>query len=244
VIATDRCPVVVVKLGGSVLPGVPSYSRAADFLKCEVRRRAGGRILAVVSAEFGHTEVLAHEARALHREPDLRMLDLLWSTGEIRSVALLTLALQQAEVRATGLNAHQAGLRAMGGGGSIEFHLLQIRAALAMHDVVVVPGFLATRCQALVTLGRGGSDLSAVLLARALAATECVLIKDVDGYFTADPATDATATRIDTLTYAEAINKADEGCSLVQEQALTEGQRAGFPLVVRSMSGTGTLVTL
>jgi aspartate kinase len=243
VTSSDRRPIVVVKIGGSVLTGLPSYLRAAEFLRSELCARPGSRIVAVVSAEFGHTDVLAHEAQALDPAPDARMLDLLWSTGEIRSVALLTLALQQAHVQAAGLNAHQAGLRTLDDGGRIEFHLLPIRAALATHAVVVVPGFLATRRQALVTLGRGGSDLSAVLLARALGAAGCVLVKDVDGYFTADPAIDATATRIDTLTYTEAISKADEGCPLVQRQALDEGRRAGFPLVVRSVSGAGTVVT-
>jgi aspartate kinase len=227
-----------------VLTSLQSYRRAAEFLAGELNARPGRRIVAVVSAELGHTDLLAQEAYVLDPAPDARMLDLLWSTGEIRSVALLTLALRQAHIAATGLNAHQAGLHAFDAGGGIEFHLLPIRAALAAHDVVVVPGFLATRRQALVTLGRGGSDLSAVLLARALGAAECVLVKDVDGYFTADPATDSTATRLDRLTYTEAITKAEEGCPLVQGQALHEGRRAGFPLVVRSVSGSGTVVTI
>lgn len=238
-----RCPVVVIKLGGSVLTSLPSYNRAAEFLAGELYARPGSRIVAVVSAELGHTDLLAQEAQVLDPAPDARMLDLLWSTGEIRSVALLTLALRRAQIAATGLNAHQAGLRAHGEDGRIEFHLLPLRAALAHHEVVVVPGFLATERQALVTLGRGGSDLSAVLLARALGAAACVLVKDVDGYFTADPATDPTATRIGRLTYSEAISKALEGCPLVQRQALDEGRRGGFPLVVRSVTGTGTLVT-
>ena len=239
----DRCPVVVIKLGGSVLTSLASYTRAAEFLAGELRAKPGSRIVAVVSAELGHTDLLAQEAQVLDPTPDASMLDLLWSTGEIRSVALLTLALGRAQIAAAGLNAHQAGLRALGDDGRVEFHLLPLRAALAHHEVVVVPGFLATVRQALVTLGRGGSDLSAVLLARALGAAECVLVKDVDGYFTADPATDATATRIGRLTYSEAISKALEGCPLVQRQALDEGRRGGFPLVVRSVTGTGTLVT-
>src|SRR5262245_31883109 len=239
----DRCPVIVIKLGGSVLTSLPSYTRAAEFLAGELSARPDSRIVAVVSAELGHTDLLAQEAQVLDPTPDARMLDLLWSTGEIRSVALLTLALRRARITAVGLNAHQAGLRATSDDGPIEFHLLPLRAALAHHQVVVVPGFLATERQALVTLGRGGSDLSAVLLARALGAAECVLVKDVDGYFTADPATDATATRIGRLTYSEAISKALEGCPLVQRQALAEGRRRGFPLVVRSVTGTGALVT-
>jgi aspartate kinase len=235
----------VIKIGGSVLNGLSSYEAAAQFLTREIQTAGGRRVVAVVSAEFGHTDALADEARVLDPSPDAAMLDLLWSTGELRSVALLTLALRRARVAAIGLNAHQTGLRAIDESAPIEFNLLPIRAALASHDVVVVPGFLATRRHAVITLGRGGSDLSAVLLARAIGASECVLIKDVDGYFTTDPAIDAAAVRLDRLTYTAAINKADEGCPLVQRQALDEGRRAGFPLVVRSMStiSTGTVIT-
>jgi aspartate kinase len=167
---------------------------------------------------------------------------LLWSTGEIRSVALLTLALTSHGVSATGLNAHETGIRAGDAADGIAFNLLTLRAALSRHDVVVVPGFIATAAQAVVTLGRGGSDLSAVLLARALRANECVLIKDVDGYFTDDPATHADAVRIDRLSYTDAIDKADRGCPLVQRQALDEGRTAGILLNVRSMRATGTFI--
>lgn len=241
---TSQPPRVVIKIGGSVLTGLQSYRAAALFLAREVGRGIR-RFVVVVSAEFGHTDALANEARSLEAIPDAAALDLLWSTGELRSVALLTLALRAAGVAAVGLNAHQTGLRVPDEGTAIEFNLLPLRAALATHDIVVVPGFLATRRHAVVTLGRGGSDHSAVLLARAIGAAECVLIKDVDGYFTADPAMDVAATRIDRLSYHEAISRADDGCPLVQRQALDEARRAGFPLVVRSMSAvsTGTVIT-
>ena len=234
---------VVVKIGGSVLTSLEAYETAAAFLSAALRAR-DRRIVAVVSAEFGRTDALAGEAYRLNPTPDASMLDLLWSTGELRSVALLALALRCGGVRSIGLNAHETGLRAIEDVSRIEFNLLPLRAAIARHEVVVVPGFLATRQHGLLTLGRGGSDLSAVLLARALGAAECVLVKDVDGYFTADPAIDAAATPIDRLTYREAIAKADDGCPLVQRQALDEGCRAGFPLVIRSVTGTGTVITL
>ena len=228
----------IVKLGGSVLTGLPAYREAAAFLK-----REGGdaacRIVAVVSAEYGHTDALAREAGELTTTPDAAALDLLWSTGELRSVALLTLALRNAGVAATGLNAHEAGLSAS---ESFEFRGLALRAALARHAVVVVPGFLATRCQQIVTLGRGGSDLSAVLLADSLGADRCILIKDVDGYFTADPATHDDAKPIETLTYTRALAMADASCPLVQRQALAAAERANVSLVVRSVTSIGTLV--
>ncbi|HXT69504.1 MAG TPA: hypothetical protein VN700_07105 [Vicinamibacterales bacterium] len=232
----------VVKIGGSVLNGLPAYTAAASFL---AREAASGhtKLVAVVSAEYGHTDALAKEATAVAGQPDAAIQDLLWSTGELRSVALLTLALKQAGVSATGLNAHETGLRVAQAGGSIALNDISLRASLARHTVVVVPGFLATRRQQLVTLGRGGSDLSAVVLASALRAGRCVLIKDVDGYFTDDPATNSDAEAIAAIDYARAIAMADDGCPLVQRDALIAAHNAKVPLVVRSFSGTGTLVT-
>ena len=240
--ATEVAPrLAVVKLGGSVLTGLAAYQQAACFL----RREGGGgawRLAAVVSAEYGHTDALAREASDLAATPDPAALDLLWSTGELRSVALLTLALRAAGVSAAGLNAHEAGLRSSMASDEIGFGGLALRAALARHAVVVVPGFLATRFQQIVTLGRGGSDLSAVLLAEALGADRCILIKDVDGYFTSDPATHNDATPIESLTYTHALAMADANCPLVQRQALAAAERANVPLIVRSFTSTGTLV--
>jgi len=216
----------------------------------------------VVSGEYGHTDALAREASEIAATPDPAALDLLWSTGELRSVALLTLALRDAGVSAAGLNAHEAGLRSASFDGrgplhpasldrqgplhpasdAIGFGGLALRAALARHAVVVVPGFLATRFQQIVTLGRGGSDLSAVLLTEALGADRCILIKDVDGYFTSDPATHNDATPIESLTYTHALAMADANCPLVQRQALAAAERASVPLIVRSFTSIGTLV--
>jgi len=236
--------VAVVKLGGSVLTGLEAYRTAARFLANELKTEPHRKIVAVVSAEFGHTDALAREAEILAPRPPAPALDLLWSTGELRSVALLALALDAEGINETGLNAHETGLRAgdRRGPGNVDFSLLTLRSALARHDVVVVPGFIATRAQTVVTLGRGGSDLSAVLLARALGASGCVLVKDVDGYFSDDPATNADAIQLEHLTYSEALDKADQGCPLVQRQALDEGRRAGLALVIKGMNGNGTLV--
>jgi aspartate kinase len=238
--------IVVVKLGGSVLRSLPAFHAAAAFLAAQTRGRVR-RWVAVVSAEYGHTDALAEEARTIIglRQPDPAALDLLWATGELRSVALLTLALKAAGVSAVGLNAHETGLRQEAGTTppGIAVNSLTLRAAIARHCVVVVPGFLATRHQQFVTLGRGGSDLSAVVLAAALEAEECVLVKDVDGYFTDDPATSADAERIPSIDYDSAIAMADAGCPLVQRQALVAAEAAGVSLVVRSLHGCGTVVS-
>ncbi|MGE3342218.1 MAG: hypothetical protein AB7L71_02190 [Vicinamibacterales bacterium] len=237
--------VAVLKLGGSVLTDLGAYVTAATFLRDEVAR-AGARIVAVVSAQEGHTDRLRSDATTLTSEPDQDALDLLWSTGELRSVALLTLALRSAGITSTGLNVHETGLRIDADAAShpqpLVLNPLPLRAALGRHDVVVVPGFLATRRQQIVTLGRGGSDWSAVALAAALGATRCELIKDVPGYFTADPHTRRDAVLIDRLDYATAIAMAEAGCPLVQRQAIEHARGARLPLIVRSFDSFGTRV--
>src|SRR6185295_6785307 len=100
----------VVKIGGSVLTGLPAFQSSASFLAKERERGGERKVLAIVSAEYGHTDALAEEAAALAAAPDRDALDLLWSTGELRSVALLTLALKNAGVAAAPLNAHETGL--------------------------------------------------------------------------------------------------------------------------------------
>jgi aspartate kinase len=239
--------VAVLKLGGSVLTDLASYRTAARFLREEVLRTRG-RVVAVVSAEFGHTDRLLADAHAIAGDPDADALDLLWSTGELRSVALLTLALRTEGVSAAGFNVHETGLRVntspdrRPSAADLTLNPLPLRAALGSHDVVVVPGFLATSRQRIVTLGRGGSDWSAVALAAAIGAVRCELIKDVPGYFTADPRTASDAALIDHISYTTALAMADDGCPLVQRQAIDHAQRAQLPLVVRSFDSVGTRV--
>jgi aspartate kinase len=232
----------VLKIGGSVLTGASAYQRVAAYLRDRVEAESA-RFIVVVSAEQGHTDALLREAHAMSDEPAGDALDLLWSTGELRSVALLTLSLRAAGVRAAAFNVHETGLRVDHDSGHVALNALALRAAIAQHDVVVVPGFLATSRQRVVTLGRGGSDWSAVVLAAALGASRCELIKDVDGYFNADPNAHEHAELIPQLDYDTALVMADDGCPLVQRQAIVAAARARLPLVVRSCTSTGTLVT-
>ncbi|MEX2270363.1 MAG: hypothetical protein WD690_02760 [Vicinamibacterales bacterium] len=227
---TRRPSPVVVKIGGSVLTGPKAYSRAARWLRARV---FGPPLLVVVSAENGVTDRLLAEARTISPHPDTRALDLLWATGEQRSAALLTLHLQTLGVPACALNAHETGLYQRG--DALAVRTRHLRRALETHAVVVVPGFLATSpSRAIVSLGRGGSDLSAVALAAALGAGRCELIKDVPGYFTADPARDPAARHIPRLDVDTAIRMADAGCDLVQGRALGAARLAGLELLIRT----------
>jgi aspartokinase len=224
----------VVKIGGSVLTGPGAFRVVAQALAGRLLDEPGIRLLVVVSAEQGATEALLSTAQALAPDPDGGALDLLWSTGELRSAALLTLALQSAGVQAAAANVHQAGLVAKAARTMVR--PLRLRAMLAGHDAVVVPGFLARRDgDAVVSLGRGGSDLTAVLLASALGAERCELVKDVPGYFTADPHAVSSAAHVPSLAYEAALALADAGCQVVQRKALAAARDAGLVLVVRAL---------
>lgn len=232
-------PIAVIKLDGSILTSPKAYRPAAMFIRSTLRVAPHERLVVVVSAQEGSTDKLERGARGIVREPARAALDLLWSTGEIRSVALLTMHLQALGVSAAPLNIHEAGLTIPETGRDaerIQLHAGRLCGVLARYSVAVVPGFLATdSTRAIVSLGRGGSDLTAVLLAEGLCACRCELIKDVPGYFTADPHRDPTARHIPQLSFAQALEFAAAGCDLVQRKAIETASRSGLPLVIRSL---------
>lgn len=234
----------VLKLGGSVLRDDASYAGAARFLHDRLAENQDERLVVIVSAEYGTTDRLLAEAQRLAGEPSADALDLLWSTGELRSVALLTLHLQRIGTHAAPFNVHQTGLVAERGTGTA-VRPLRLLAALGTARIVIVPGFLGVSAGGTITsLGRGGSDLTAVLLAAAVRANACELIKDVPGYFTADPHRDAQARPIHHLSFDEAIVMADAGCDLVQRAALIAASAASLPLVIRSMDAAAPVTHL
>jgi aspartokinase len=238
----EREPLAVIKIGGSILTGASAYKRAAAFVRNRLLAAPNERFVVVVSAQKGATDSLEETANKIVASPRKQALDLLWSTGELRSVALLALHLQAIDVHAVGVNIHQTGLIAphgtsSAGPGSVRLDAKRLSEVLADHSVAVVPGFLAVdAAQAVVSLGRGGSDLTAVLLAAGLGANRCELIKDVPGYFTSDPHRDRSALPVPFLTFEHALELADDGCDLVQRAAIEAAARWDLPVVVRSLN--------
>jgi aspartate kinase len=248
----NDCPtrkIVVIKLGGSVLADAEAFRRAARFLVRRLHTCSQERFLVVVSAEKGLTDELASLGRGITEYPNPRTLDLLWSIGELRSVALLTLHLEDLGVSAVGLNVHEAGLRSHGSSRAeprVEALSTELHRAFDDYSIVVVPGFFATLANGtLVSLGRGGSDLSAVLLAEGLEAEHCELIKDVNGYFTKDPNIHTHAQHLPSLSYEQALEMASSGCELVQPRAIEAARVRGLRVVVRSLDDTapGTILS-
>jgi aspartokinase len=232
-------PIAVIKIGGSILRNSRAYREAARFLSNRHRAAPEERLVVVVSAEEGTTDALEREAREIVDAPNPTSLDLLWSTGEIRSVALLALHLQALGIAVSPLNIHEAGLSVplnADNNETIGLNPHRLEDSLARNPLAIVPGFLATDPQgAIRSLGRGGSDLTAVLLAEGLAACRCELVKDVPGYFTSDPHQDSAARHLAFLTFGEALKLADEGCDLVQRMAIEAAARTELPLVIRSL---------
>jgi aspartate kinase len=236
------CPdnkIVVIKLGGSVLATQESYRSAARFLVRRLHKCFAQRFVVVVSAQNGQTDELEGIARRITKYPSQRVLDLLWSTGELRSVALLTLHLEKLGVPAVGLNVHETGLRLQGvsaeesSGIELSHHL---QNAFEGFAVAVVPGFFATLMGGtIVSLGRGGSDLSAVLLAEKLQTGQCELVKDVGGYFSEDPNLSARAEHLPFISYEKALEMAARGCELVQPRAIQAAREAGLRLVISAL---------
>jgi aspartate kinase len=238
--------IAIAKIGGSLLTGLAAYRRVAEVVDVWVRDDPDRRLVVVVSAELGLTDTLLATARDLSPDPDPIALDILWSTGELRSVALLTLALRARGVDACAVNAHQTGLVESGErsiASPARLHPLRLRAQLTVNRVVIVPGFLACGDgHRLVSLGRGGSDLTAVLVAAGLGAERCELVKDVGAYFTADPHSNPHATPLARVSFDHALSKAREGCPLVQADALETARALGVSLVVRGLEQDGGTV--
>src|ERR1700722_1854313 len=239
----SRGRIVVIKLGGSILVRPKAYKRAAKFLSNRLRDHPDEHLVVVVSAQEA-TDKLERAARKIVSKPHSAALDLLWSTGEIRSVAILALELQALGVPTAPLNIHQAGLSVsrdeserIHSGGTEQRSPGKLSRVLEKYPVAIVPGFFATDSEGVITsLGRGGSDLTAVLLAAGLQACRCELIKDVPGYFTADPHRDTNARHVPQLTFEQALEFADSGCDLVQRKAIEAARRSGLPLIVRSLN--------
>jgi aspartate kinase len=245
----DKEKIVVLKLGGSVLTGATAFRRAAQFLKQRTELAPDEKLVVVVSAQKLATDILERRARRIVSPPGVRALDLLWSTGELRSVALLTLHLEAIGVSAVGLNVHETGLQFASEHdprpSRPSLTGMYLKAAVAQYVVVVVPGFLASRGDgAIVSLGRGGSDFSAVLLATGLGAVRCELVKDVPGYFEDDPHENTRARHLPSLTFKGALRMAKQGCELVQRPALLAADEANLPLVIRSMDERGPFTVI
>ncbi len=233
---TAHAPLLVRKYGGSSIASTERIGAVADDLAA--RRADGYRLVVVVSAMGRHTDELDHLARSVSARPARRELDMLLSVGERISMSLLSMALQDRDCPAISFTGSQCGL--ITDCSHTEARIVEVRGdrvreALDRDQVVVVAGFQGvSREKEITTLGRGGSDATAVALAAALGAERCEILKDVDGVFTGDPHALDGVRRHDALSYDEMAALAEAGCEVVHPRAVAYAREHGVPLFIGS----------
>ena len=238
---------VVQKYGGSSVANPERIKRVAE--RIVATRRAGNDVVVVVSAMGDTTDDLLDMAQQVSPVADGRELDMLLTAGERISMALLAMAVNALGYTAQSFTGSQAGVlttAAHGRARIIDVTPGRIQASVAGGNVAIVAGFqgVSQDTKDITTLGRGGSDTTAVALAAALKADVCEIYSDVDGVFTADPRIVPNARRLDTITYEEMLEMAACGAKILMLRCVEYGRRYQVPIHVRSSFSTkpGTIV--
>ena len=228
--------IVVQKYGGSSVADVPKLERVADRIARTARE--GKRVCVVVSAMGRTTDQLLALAREITDSPPRRELDMLLSTGERIAMALLAMAIQKRGLEAISFTGSQSGIMTNdrhSGARIIEVRPVRIQDELERDKIVIVAGFQGMSYKReITTLGRGGSDTTAVALAAALGASYCEICSDVDGVYTADPRMVAEALRLDTISYPEMQELAEHGAKVLNAQAVEWAEKAGIQIYARA----------
>lgn len=239
---------IVQKYGGTSVGTVDRIKAVAK--KVAAGHRAGDKIVVAVSAMSGETNRLIGLATEIQEQPNLREMDVLVSTGEQVTIALLCMALQEAGIEARSYTGGQVRILTDNSHGKARIQEIdghRIKDDLDAGKVVVVAGFQgADDAGNITTLGRGGSDTTAVALAAALEADECQIYTDVDGVYTTDPRVVAEARRLDKITFEEMLEMASQGSKILQIRSVEFAGKYNVPLRVMSSfeDGPGTLISL
>ncbi|AGC46639.1 aspartate kinase [Myxococcus stipitatus DSM 14675] len=239
-------PIVVQKYGGSSVADVEKIRKVARRVKD--KRDAGYQVVVVVSAMGDTTDELLALAKQVSPDPARRELDMLLTCGERISMALLSMALQEMDVPAISFTGSQSGIitnDAHAQARIVEVRPYRIHDELARGKVVIVAGYQGVSYKKEVTtLGRGGSDTTAVALAAALEAEACEIYSDVDGIFSADPRVVPDARKLESLSYDEMQELASAGAKVLNAQAVEWAKSRGIAILARTAhaQGSGTLV--
>jgi len=237
---------IVQKYGGTSVANPERITNVAKRLL--ETQRAGNSIVAVVSAMSGVTDSLIKLAREVSSKPTEREMDVLLSTGEQTTMALTAMAIQSMGGKAVSLTGAQAGIITNGVHTKAKISNVtpdQIKKHLAQGEIVIVAGFQGeTSDGAITTLGRGGSDLTAIALASAVDADACQIFTDVDGVYTCDPRIVPTARKIEAISYDEMLEMASSGSKVMQSRSVEFAKKFGVTFEVRSSfnNNPGTIV--
>ena len=237
---------IVKKFGGTSVADKERIFNVAR--RCLEDYNKGNDVVVVLSAMGKHTDELIAQAKIINPNPSQREMDMLLSIGEQMSVAFMAMAFEAMDVPAVSLNAFQAKIHTTNEYGNAkitEIETDRIREELAQRKIVIVTGFQGiAENNDITTLGRGGSDTTAVALAAALNADACEIFTDVDGVYTADPRKVPTARKLAEISYDDMLYMALNGAEVLHSRCVEIAKRFNIPLVVRSsMNRTeGTVV--
>ena len=241
-------PLIVQKYGGSSVADAASVQRVAA--RVVATRRAGNDVCVVVSAMGDTTDELIDLAQQVTVDPPSREMDILLTAGERISMSLLAMAIDGLGIEARSFTGQQAGVitdAVYGRARIIDISPSRITETLAAGQVAIVAGFQGVNVEAndVTTLGRGGSDTTAVALAAALGADVCEIYSDVDGVFTADPRIVPTAHKVSRIGYDAMLELAASGAKVLMPRCVEYARRFSVPVHVRSSFSDldGTLVT-
>ena len=239
--------IIVQKFGGTSVADTSKIKNVANTILRE--KNLGNDVVVVVSAMGHTTDHLVKMAKEISPNPSGREMDMLLSTGEGISIALLAMAIQSAGGDAISMNAMQVGIiteNVHSKARIVDIKTDRIKNHLNQGKVVVIAGFQGVTPEGEVTtLGRGGSDTSAVALAAALGAARCDIYTDVEGVYTTDPRIVPTASRLQTISYEEMLELARVGANVLHPRAVETAKTFNVPLRVRSsfkLENLGTLI--
>jgi len=238
---------IVQKYGGTSVGSLDRIRNVASRIK--LLSDDGNQVVAVVSAMGGVTNKLIAMANELNGEPADREMDVLLSTGEQQSIALVTMALHELGVEAVSVTGRQAGIRTTGSHtrGKIDaIDPTMMQGFLDEGKVIICAGFQGLREDGMIhTLGRGGSDLTAIAVASALKADVCQVLTDVDGVYTCDPRIVKDARKMPEVSYDEMLEMASSGTKVMQSRSVEFAKKYGVIFEVRSSlnDNPGTIVT-
>ncbi len=238
--------IIVQKFGGT---SVADTEKIKNVAKVVIKEKNNGNDVVVVVSAMGHTtDYLVKMAKDLSKNPSSREMDMLLSTGEGVSIALLAMAIQAEGYDAVSFNAMQVGIvteNVHSKARIIDIKTEKLKKNLNEGKIIVVAGFQGvTEEGEITTLGRGGSDTSAVALAAALNAERCDIYTDVEGVYTTDPRVVPTASRLDEISYEEMLELAHAGANVLHPRSVETAKQFNVPLRVRSSFKTENLGTL
>lgn len=227
---------IVKKFGGTSVGNTERIFNVAK--RCIEDWQKGNDVVVVLSAMGKYTDELIDMAKQVNENPPKREMDMLFTIGEQMSVSLMAMAMNSLKVPAISLNAFQVAMHTTSVYGNARLKRIdveRIRHELEQRKIVIVTGFQGiNKYDDYTTLGRGGSDTTAVALAAALNADACEIYTDVDGVYTADPRKVKTARKLDTITYDEMLELATLGAGVLHNRSVELAKKFGVQLVVRS----------